>query len=154
MKKMKFNKEIFMQHKKEITIGGILLVIVLGGILLYSCFFSSKSKVNNKEKELTNLLEVMAKDFYENYYYDISGSDSSARKEKMKQYASSGIKVDLENLGRYNGSVNKKRVAKFVNPVTKKNCDSKKTKVIIYPNGNFGKKDYKIETVLVCGFEK
>ena len=41
----------------------------------------------------------------------------------------------------------------FVNNKTDSPCDQKNTKITIYPEGEFGEKDYRIEVQLSCGFE-
>jgi len=64
------------------------------------------------------------------------------------------IKIDLENLGRYNGQSNKEKVAELVDPDNKNVCDAKNTKVIIMPKEGYGKTDYEIKVELDCGFDK
>lgn len=143
---MKKIKELLKNKRLLIIIGVILIVIVIVLILL----FTSK----NEEKNLEGLLEEMGRDFYENYYYDQTGTTDEEKAEFLSRYATIGIKINLDNLGRYNSEANEEKIAEFVNPDTNESCDKENTRVIIYPKENYGKTDYDIEVELICGFEE
>lgn len=149
---MKKVVELIKTNKKIIIIVSavavILVVFILGLLMLFG--------QGNKEKELTNLLEEMGKDFYENYFYD--GLNSSKTEEEKVSYLkgleSLGIKIDLENLERFNSNVNKEKIKEFVNPKTNKECDKENTKIIIYPKSSYGKTDYTLKAELACGLDE
>lgn len=141
----------FINKNKKLVIGGVIgIVAIIIIILILKVCMSSK----NNKAELEKSLKEMGADFYENVYYDKVKTNDEERKEFLKGFEKTGIKVDLDNLGRYNGKVNEKVVETFVNSKTKEKCDKNQTKAIIYPVKPYGKKDYKIETEIVCGFDE
>lgn len=143
-------KEFIIKNKKQVLIIiGVLFVLIIA--LLIFLFLVNKGDRN--EKKLENYLTEMGKDFYENYYYDRVGKTDDERKKFLKEYQSIGIKVDLDNLGRYNSKVNEEKIKEFINTDTNELCDNKKTRVIIYPKENFGKTDYDLEIELSCGYD-
>lgn len=143
---MKKVKEFFMNKKVfGLTISIVILFIGLG-VLFFTFADDSKSKLELSLKE-------MGKDYYENYYYEMSGKSDDERANTVKNYKELGIKVSLDNLKRYNSS-KKEEVEEFINPKTKEKCDTENTMVTIYPRGEFGRKDYDIKINLVCGFDK
>ena len=73
---------------------------------------------------------------------------------KLKKYEELGIKVNLDNLSRYNNKENEELVKTFVNNKNNEACNLQDTKVIIYPKSPYNKTDYTIEVQLVCGFEQ
>lgn len=123
----------------------LLVLVIIIGIFMFIG--------GSKEDKLNKSLEKMGKDFYENYYYDQVGSTDEERATFVSEYETIGIKINLENLSRQNDT-NKKLAEEFVNDKTNKKCDTSNTKVTIYPQKPYGKTDYKIETILDCGFEK
>lgn len=137
------NKKILM------IISGVIVALVafVVGFMLLSG--------NSKEKELKELLEGMSRDFYENFYYDgvEKQKPGDEKIEFLERYSKIGIKLNLDNLSRYNTTENEEKIAEFVNPKTGKPCDKEKTRAIIYPKENYNKTDYTIELKLACGFE-
>ena len=89
----------------------------------------------------------LAKNFYENYYYDQVGS------EFVKGHAENGIKIDIANLARINNSDSQAILEEFKNSAGE-NCDSTKSKVTIYPKDPYGKTDYELKIDLECNFNK
>lgn len=140
--KKKSKNNIFICIVGFVVLAIIVLILIL---LLY--------KKDNK-KELENSLSEMGKNFYENFYYEQIGSSTDERNNLLAKFTTIGIKIDLENLGRYNNGEFGKDIKEFVNNKTKKKCSRTNTKVIIYPKSPYGKTDYKIETELDCGFEE
>ena len=94
----------------------------------------------------------MGKDFYENFYYEQVGSTNEERANFLSKYESIGIKINLDNLSRYDNNKNADKLNEFVNKKTNKSCDKVNTKVTIYPKKPYNKTSYKIETQLDCGF--
>lgn len=134
-------------NKKTLAIVAALLIVVILVVLLV--IFGKKSN----EKELESSLNKMGASFYENFYYEQIGSSADDRTSLLSKFSTIGIKIDLENLGRYNDGEFKKDIKEFKNSLTGEKCNQTKTKVIIYPKSPYGKTDYKIETELSCGFK-
>ncbi len=135
-------------NKKTLAIVVAVLIVVILVVLLV--VFGKKSN----EKELESSLNKMGSSFYENFYYEQIGSSADDRTSLLSKFSTIGIKIDLENLGRYNDGEFKKDIKEFKNSLTGEKCNQTKTKVIIYPKSPYGKTDYKIETELSCGFKE
>ena len=128
-------------------IGGVLLVLIMMlGLFMF--------KKDNQEEELNQLLKQLGSEFYEEFYYDKVGNNLEERKNFLEKYKDIGIKINLENLSRYNSEQNKDSLAKFVNKKTNQECDKTNTMVIIYPTEPYEKNSYTEEIKLICGFEK
>ena len=135
-------------NKPKTIITAVVLVAVIALVVVLVI-----PKGNKQEKELTAKLQELGAQFYEGYYHKAIGSNDEERANNVKKYANIGIKVDLENLIRFNSNDQEALNKLFVNNKTETPCDQKNTKVTIYPEGNFGEKDYRIEVQLSCGFE-
>ncbi len=146
-------KKFIVDNKKTIIVSGVALLLVVIVIVGAVTLFGKSHALSNKKQQYENTLKDMGKDFYENYYYERTGKNGEERKTFLSKYSSTGIKIDLENLGRYNGQSNKGKVAELVDPDNKNVCDAKNTKVIIMPKEGYGKTDYEIKVELDCGFE-
>lgn len=128
-----------------------IVIIVLVLILIVSLIIA----VNDNQKEkLTSTLKDMGIDFYENFYYQKVGETGEEKTDFLKKYESTGIKVSLDNLSKYNSDINKELLKEFINKKTKESCDKNDSQVIIYPKSPFGKNDYEISIILACGFKK
>ena len=85
----------------------------------------------------TDIIESSAKNYYEGTVFEkLSSKD-------LKKYTKSGYVIDLDTL------IKKNAVGGTSEEVVK-TCDTKKTKVTIYPKSPYGKKDYKIEKTIKC----
>lgn len=144
---MKKIKNLLKNKRVLIAIGVILVIIIVVIVILVL-------PKENVEQNLENSLKEMGQDFYENYYYDQTGTTDEEKADFLSRYATIGIKINLDNLGRYNSEVNQEKIAEFVNPDTNESCDKENTRVIIYPKESYGKTDYDIEVELVCGFDE
>ncbi len=146
------HKEI---HKKRVlskkaTIIGIVVLVVIIAIVSAILLLGKKSN----ETELNKSLEEMGKSFYENFYYEQIGTSSDERSNLLSKFTTVGIKIDLDNLSRYDNGKFKDEISKFVNNKTKEKCNKTNTKVTIYPKSPYGKTDYTVKTELDCGFDK
>lgn len=140
----------FFRNKKNVTICAIVLgVLVVAGAGIGISY--SINSTGAKKASLENELKEMGKDFYENFYYDLVVKDHGT--DQISKFNTVGIKVDLSNLERYK-SDNKEKVEKFVNPKTNQSCNKDETKVVIYPEDPYGKTNYRLETILSCGFDE
>ena len=147
-----------MKQIKGIVILTIFIVLVC---VIFIVIFSSKDSKNEekmqtkeeisieqKEEKIKNQLNNIGKDFYENYYNYQVGSTDEERSDFLSKYESKGIKINLDNLSRYDEK-NAIEINKFVYKKAKKVCDKSETKVIIYPISPYDKKSYKIDTKIV-----
>lgn len=141
------------KKKKLIELGAIALVLIV--IIFAVVFFFAKGSKPNLETQLNKSLENMGKDFYTNFYYVEMTKNKSSEEvsEFLSKYQDIGIKVDLDNLSRYDGERYKDEVAKFKNEDGKA-CDMKSSRAIIKPKAPYGKDDYTITVELECGFAK
>lgn len=151
MKKVKeiLNKmKELIKNNKKVIVPSLLIVVILAVVIGVGVVIAKAPKSN--EKELNAMLQEMAKDFYENYWYD--SVKEKEKHEVMERLSITGLSIDLDNLGRYNAKINEEKIKEFVNAKTKEECNKSKTKIKIYPNAPYGKYDYTIETELDCGF--
>ena len=135
-------------NKPKTIVAALMLVVVIVLVVVLVI-----PKGNKQEKELTAKLQELGAQFYEGYYHKAIGSTDEERANNVKKFANIGIKVDLENLIRFNSDDQDALTKLFVNNKTDAPCDQKNTKITIYPEGEFGEKDYRIEVQLACGFE-
>lgn len=145
-------KSFILDNKKIFIVSGVALLLVV--IIIFGAVFLFGNNSLSTKGKYENILREMGKDFYENYYYERTGKSDEERKEFLSKYSTTGIKIDLENLARYNGESNKEKVADLVNPDNKNVCDAKNTRVIIIPKEGYKKTDYEIKLELDCGFEE
>ena len=135
--------------KKKLTIIGVAVLAVIA-LVVCICVFCNKKGSN--EKELNANLKKLGSQFYEKFYYPAQEKSQEDVKAFVAKFKDSGIKVNLENISKVS-SVDKKLVESMVNNKTDKKCDGQGTYVVIKPTDPYGKKDYKIETTLKCGFD-
>ena len=110
------------------------------------------NKNQSNEKKLDTSLVEMGREFYEDFYYEQVGTSSDERTNLLSKFTDIGIKVDLDNLGRYKNGEFKEKISEFKNTKTDEKCNKTNTKVIIYPKSPYGKTDYTIKAELDCGF--
>lgn len=159
-------KEIIKEEKKEenVTISsnekkkkmiqicaisvGLIIVFVVVLFLVKGISFSKEDKLN---KSLTK----MGEKFYTEFYYsEISKNKTSTEvSEFLSKFQDVGIKVNLDNLSRYNDNANEDEIANFKNEDGTE-CNKTNTRAVIYPTSPYGKNDYTIKVELDCGFEK
>ena len=147
---MKKVLEMLKENKRVLLIGLGVVVIIIGALLIPRLFATDETAKQKESLETT--LKEMGKDFYENYYNDYLKEDE--REEALSKFSDTGIKINLDNLSRYNSKVNEEKVKEFVNNETGEECDKEKTQVIIYPKAKYGKSDYELKVELVCGFKE
>lgn len=138
-------KAVALPIKKIAIIAGAVVGVVIIVVVALLAFGK-----NNDEK-LSATLEEMGRDWYENFYYD--GFEEKKRADILSRFKDIGIKVDIDNLSRYNTEVNAEKLKDFKMD-EEDGCDKTETKVIIKPQDPYGKTDYTIETKLVCGDKK
>jgi N-acetyl-beta-hexosaminidase len=138
------------KNNKVIQIIGIvvILAVVLGIVL----FLTKDARLSDEEK-LEKSLTTMGEEFYTDFYYtEISKNKTSQEvSEFLAKFQDVGIKVNLDNLSRYNDGANEDEIANFKNGDTE--CDKTNTRAVIYPKSPYGKNDYTIKAELDCGFD-
>lgn len=139
------------KKKKMIQICAISigLIIVLAVVL----FLTKGSRLSQEEK-LSKSLTQMGEEFYTEFYYEeiSKGKTSSEVSEFLSKFQDVGIKVNLDNLSRYNDNANEEEIAEFKNEDGDA-CDKTNTRAVIYPKSPYGKDDYTIKAELDCGFD-
>ena len=143
-------KKIITRLNKKNCFIAITALILIIAIILIIILIPKKSE----EDKLNDMLKELGINFYENFYYDQVGTNDTEKKEFVKKYETIGIKINFDNLSRFNSDNNKKIIDKFVNSKTKKECDKLSTRVIIYPKSPYEKDSYNIKTELICGFDE
>lgn len=146
MKKINLKK---LNKKHYYIIGGVVLLIII--IISLFMIFGHRSK--SESQKLSNELKQLGISFYEDFYYKQIGKTDEEKKAFLEKYTDIGIKVSLDNLARHKKDETETILKKFVNSKTNTECDRNSSMVIIYPKEPYGKKDYRIDTDLVCGFE-
>lgn len=136
-----------MSKKIKLLLVSMILVIGLGGYYLLSGGFGKET--------MESKLMRMGKDFYENFYYEnVTAHKTDEEIEALlSRYKDNGIKINLDNLGRFDSSKYEAEIKSFVNEETKVSCDVNNTRAIIYPYSPYGVTDYEIKTEFDCGFE-
>lgn len=148
---MKKIKDIISKINKKtlIIILGVVVALVL--VIILVC---TLTKGKSQEAKLTDKMEEMAAVFYKDFYYNQLGSNDEERIEFVKKYENMGLKINLDNLSRYNNDNSEEVLKEFVNKKTGKECDKYQTQAIIYPQEPFNNTSFKIEVELECGFKK
>lgn len=144
MKKLKINKK-----RMIIIISFVVLVILIAIVALLLV-----NRGDSQEKVFTSRMEELGKDFYENFYYKQVGTTDEEKATFLQKYESIGIKVNLDNLARYNTTESSKILEEFINSKTKTECNKNNTQVIIYPKSPYNQTSYEMEVKLDCGFEE
>ena len=141
-------KNLFSAENRVKTISVIAgVVVVLVVVLVFGLGKTFAKPDKKQEKQLNDKMTELAKNFYENYYFDQVGSDF------VKGHAENGIKIDLANLARINNSDSQSVLNEFKNSEGEA-CDTTKSKVTIFPKDPYGKTDYELKIELECNFKK
>lgn|SRR5574344_233021 len=136
---------------KKYLIGTIVFIAVI--IFIVFCRYVSITRETKEESNLESKLTALGSDFYENYYYDLLGTNSSEKLQNASIYSSSGIVVNLNEILNYVDDPDSIK-SSFINYKTGDSCDYTNTTITIYPTSPYSKTDYTISTTLVCGFNK
>lgn len=151
MKDVKKIMNKILKNKKLLMVVSAVLALILIVVIVILLLNGNKQSQSQK---LSNSLKDLGISFYEEFYYNQIGKNDKERKEFLAKYKDIGIKVSLDSLSRYKKGETEEILTEFVNDETKKECDKTNSMVIIYPKDPYGKKDYSIDAMLVCGFEE
>jgi ABC-type lipoprotein release transport system permease subunit len=138
------------KDKKKMILFGVGIVVCIAIIILLIVLLSG----NGEEEKLKKYMKEMGTAFYEELYYEQIGKNDEERANFLKKYKDLGIKINLDGLSRYKTEENQEKIDSFKNSKTNEACNNKDSKVIVYPQEPYGKKDYRMEIVLECGFEE
>lgn len=140
-------KEVKKPINKKIIIG-----LAAGATIIIVLVILSITVIFNKERIITNKVKKMAYEYYSEYYYDSlkEGRKKEDFEKIMDKYSGIGFKISLENISSIDNGKYKEEVESFGSK--NKKCDELNTRAIIYPEKPYGKKDYRIEVELDCGF--
>lgn len=141
------------EKERDKTIICISFGVIIFFFALWFAFY------NNNEKAIERKTKQLAKDYYENYYYETLKKDGGLKNQKevekfLKLYEKMGIELSLDRISSYNSKKYdmNEELKSFKNRRKKTPCDLKKTKAILYPKKPYKKGDYTIEVKLDCGF--
>lgn len=139
-------------NKKILPIIIVVIVIIAVVAFAFTKFGPIKKSLQD---ELTTELKAMGEEFYTDFYYtEISKNKSNKEvSEFLSKFAEVGVKVNLDNLSRYDSNKNKDKVEEFKNEKGD-SCNQSTTQAIIYPQSPYGKNDYKVEAELDCNFSE
>lgn len=153
-KKEKEEVKMMTPKEKKKNMVGICVVAVVLIVAFVVVFLLTKGFGKSLEEELSDSLTKMGEEFYTEFYYvEISKNKSTTEvAESLEKFKDIGIKINLDNLSRYDNGKNKDEIAKFKNEKGTA-CNVTNTRAIIYPKSPYGKKDYKVEVEFDCGFE-
>lgn len=142
------------KNQKGKKIIQICLIAVLLIVVFVVVFILTGGYKVSLEDKLSKSLTNMGKEFYTDFYYkEISANKTSAEiSDFLSKYKDVGIKINLDNLSRYNEEDNENKIKEFKNEDGKE-CNKTNTKAIIYPKSPYGEKDFTIEVELDCGFK-
>lgn len=132
-----------------------IIALAVGLIIIFAVIlFLTRGLGVSLEDKLSNSLTKMGEEFYTDFYYTEISKNKSADEvsEFLSKFKDVGIKVNLDNLSRYNEEKNKETIETFKNEKGTK-CNTTSTRAIIYPESPYGKNDYTIKVELDCGFE-
>lgn len=146
-------KEIkFFPVAGKVRIVVTVLVIVCVAIVFADLF---ATKYCTPDKVAARKLEAMARDYYENYYYDkfvASIPADTTLEEAMSNYTSGGFaKVYLRHLLLHDNEKNQGNERYF--DTVSYICDKNETAIKIIPIEPFGKKDYTITYNFACNYK-
>lgn len=128
----------FKSNKKRF----IFIVSIIIGVVILIVFIGDFLKNSNDKRKLELALKNIGEHIYQESYYP-------AIKENISDFSDKGLKLDLYELFE---AIKMNSNDYFYNKKTRELCDINNTYVIIYPKQPYGKKDYKINTVLACGY--
>lgn len=147
-----------MSVKRKVKLNSVLLIILGVAVVGAAIFFLSQGGTQssaNQREQLSKRLETVGGDFYENMYYGhITSNKTDEEIQKfLGGFSEIGIKVDLDNLSRFDRDKYPNLLEEFVNKKSDTACDPQNTKAIIYPKAPFEATNYTLGSQLDCGFE-
>lgn len=144
---MKISRSRARQAKKIAVIVILIATVTVAGSLWANQYFSPAGRAGRE-------LQALAKDYYENFFYDLllreSKSGGETDLEKIfEPYAKHGMQpILLRQLLLFDEGRHESSRKEFINDSY--SCDTNKTSVRITPIAPFGRTDWKAEYNLSC----
>lgn len=140
-----FNKKSHSNGRRVII--GVIIAVMIAVIVAIVV-----ALLNTPERTTTAKIQEIARDYYENYYYDQLVKTSSAAgktlDEALGHYSDVGFsKVNLSQLFLFDGGRHRNIRSSITNY-----CDETNTTITIYPDAPYGRKDYHIDYNYSCNF--
>ena len=138
----------FAPHAKRITIGVILICLIAVVGAAVACWYFAPEKVARRE------IERIARDYYENYFYDnfFAGLVGEERETEFNKYTKTGFSPTyLRQLLNYDDGKHQES-AQYFNQLDYE-CDTNATRVTFYPYPPFEQENYTMKIQMVCGDE-
>lgn len=132
-----------------------IIALAAGLIIIFAVIlFLTRGSRLSLEDKLNNSLTKMGEEFYTDFYYNEISKNKTTEEitEFLSKFKDVGIKINLDNLSRYNEKKNAETIKTFKNEKGTA-CNTTSTRAIIYPKSPYGRKDYTIKVELDCGFE-
>ena len=132
----------------------IARVIAVSAVIISALVLAvniAMNEIYREDRVAERALAALAKDYYENYYYDRVKSTSSDPADALKKYTEIGIPsislrqlllVDNRRFAPYASSFKNSRYA----------CNNEQTTIKIYPKEPFEKTDYEVKLNLSCSW--
>ena len=141
MNKRRKKKNKFTSVQKTIMAIIALAFIIVIFFALFTTFYTPE---NNIKSKISNL----AKDYYENYLYELISDNSSTPAEALKGYTESGLSVVyLRQLLYYSNEIDTETIDYLTT-----HCNENNTTIKYYPEPPFSKTSYHIDFTYSCDF--
>ena len=140
------------RRKGTLSAGRKVAIGVVGGVVLGVVVLVLEMIYWTPERVLERRLEVMARDYYENYFYDrLMETTGEEGAEGLARYRETGLApVPLRQLLLSQDGKWKEMKAGFNNE--KYSCDETKTTVQFFPVAPYNRGDYTLKTTRYCNF--
>ena len=122
----------------------ILIIIAVAVLMLLGVILVLIKSTVFKESLIKSELRKMTEEFY-GYYYDDNNKDKKAS-EYLKQFKDTGLSITYGDLKIFLEN----RTQKKYDSKKLEKCDVAKTKMTMYPESPYGKKDLRIEFEISC----
>ena len=130
-----------MDKARKIGLIIVILCFLGAGALLFCRYYFAPEKVAERT------FEALARDYYENYYYE--NFFAKMEKSEIEKYVEHGAEpVYLKELLNHTDRKDESAFSR-----TNYQCDTNKSSVKYFPEGDFGREDYHVEYNLVCDTE-
>lgn len=130
-----------MDKARKIAVVIVILCFLGAGALIFARSYFAPEAVAERA------FESLAKDYYENYFYE--NFFGKMEKTEIEKYVDRGAEpIYLKELLNHN---DRKDEAAFSQPNYE--CDTNKSFVKYFPEGDFTREEYRVEYNLICGAE-
>ena len=135
-----------LKNKRIVIVGVIVFIILVSIIAVIIVNSKSEKSIKNRYEKI---VRELGKEFYENHYYDLVTVTNGSN--YIQAFDELGFTFDLDSLSSISIKAKNKAAKLESKDYT---CGKYSTKVIVHPKNPYGKKDYDIDVILDCGFDK